>query len=126
MNEERNENQERREEPERVRIPFPPNPAPEPRRPGEGSDTTALIFAILSLFASSCLPPAAVVLAILSFAFLKRYRAAGGEWRGNAIAAALISGLGILFSILAVILIVLAFVGKDPNSIYGFLYQVDV
>ena len=43
-----------------------------------------------------------------------------------AIAAALLSGLGILFSVLAAILIVTAFVTKDPSSIYGYLYQIEI
>ncbi|MBO6020480.1 MAG: hypothetical protein J6P88_04755 [Clostridia bacterium] len=125
MNEEWNDNrEEKREEPERVHIPYRQAPGPEPR-PGGGSDTTALIFGILSVLTSSCVAPVAVVLSILSFVSLRRYRAAGGEWRGAAIAAALLAGLGILFSILAVILIVTAFVTKDPNSIYGLLYQVE-
>ena len=125
MNGQYDDNQnERREEPERVYIPYPPNPGAEPR-PGGGSDTTALIFSILSLLLSSCLAPVALVLSAFSFRSLKKYRAAGGEWRGTAIAAALLAGLGVLFSILSVILIVMAFVTKDPNSIYGFLSQLD-
>ena len=67
----------------------------------------------------------AVILSALSFRSLRKYRAAGGEWGGVAIAAALLAGLGILFSILSVILIVTAFVTKDPNSIYGFLYHLE-
>lgn len=125
MNNPYNDNRnEGREEPERVHIPYPPNPGVEPR-PGGGSDTTALIFGILSVLASSCLPPLSVVLSILSFVFLRRYRAAGGEWRGGAVAAALLAGLGILFAVLAVLLTVLAFVTKDPNSVYGFLNQTE-
>ena len=125
MNEEWNENREQsRGEPERVYIPHRQTPGPEPR-PGGGSDTTALIFGIFSVMVSSCLAPVAVILSVLSFVFLRRFRAAGGEWRGAAIAAALLAGLGILFSILSVALIVTAFVTKDPNSIYGLLYQVE-
>ena len=125
MNGQYDDNQnERREEPERVYIPYPPTPGAAPR-PGGGSDTTALIFSILSLLLSSCLAPVAVVLSAFSFRSLKKYRAAGGEWRGTAIAAALLAGLGVLFSILSVILIVTAFVTKDPNSIYGFLYHLE-
>ena len=125
MNEEWNDNREQsREEPERVYIPRRQTPGPEPR-PGGGSDTTALIFSILSLLLSSCLAPVALVLSAFSFRSLKKYRAAGGEWRGTAIAAALLAGLGVLFSILSVILIVMAFVTKDPNSIYGFLYHLE-
>ena len=115
---------ERREEPERVQIPIPETPRTEPR-PGGGFDTTALIFGIFSVMVSSCLAPVAVILSVLSFVFLRRFRAAGGEWRGAAVAAALLAGLGILFSILSVALIVTAFVTKDPNSIYGLLYQVE-
>lgn len=125
MNEEQNDNRQQREEPERVYIPYPSTPISEPH-PGGGSDTTALIFSILSIITSSCLPPIAIVMSVLSFLFLKRYRAAGGDWRGNAIAAALLSGLGILFSVLAAILIVTAFVTKDPSSIYGYLYQIEI
>ena len=112
----------RREEPERVYIPIPEPPRSEPR-PGGGSDTTALIFSIFSALASSCVPPIALILSAVSFVFLRRYRAAGGEWRGIAVAAALLAGLGVLFSILTVLLVVYAFVTKDPNSIYGFFYQ---
>lgn len=124
MNDQYNGNGEnRQEEPERVYIPCPPNPGPAPA-PGGGLGTTALIFAILSLLLSSCLAPASFVLSALSFVWLKRYRAAGGEWRGSAIAAALLAGLGVLFAVLTVVLIVIAFVTKDPNSIYGYLYQL--
>ena len=124
MNDQYNDNQ-RQEEPERVYIPFQETRAPEPR-PGGGSDTTALIFSILSLLFSSCLAPLSVVLSAFSFRFLKKYRAAGGEWRGVSVAAALLGGLGVLFAVLSVILIVVAFVTKDPDSIYGFLYQLEV
>ena len=113
----------RQEEPERVYIPYPQNPGPA-LAPGGGLGTTALIFAILSLLLSSCLAPASFVLSALSFVWLKRYRAAGGEWRGSTIAAALLAGLGVLFAVLTVILIAVAFVTKDPNSIYGYLYQL--
>ena len=106
------------EEPERVFIPTPP-PRPEPR-PGAGRDTTALIFGIASVLLSSCLPPAAVVFSVLAFVYLKRFREDGGEWRGPSISAALLAGLGVLFSVLSVILVVISFVTKDPNSIYGF------
>ena len=41
------------------------------------------------------------------------------------LAAALLAGLGIVFSILAVMLVVYAFVTKDPNSIYGYFYQIE-
>ena len=115
--------EQQREEPERVYIPFPPTHQPEPR-PGGGFGTTALIFAILSLIGSSCLPPASWILSALSFVYLRKYRSAGGDWRGSTVAAALLAGLGILFSVLSAILIVVAFVTKDPNSIYGFLYQL--
>lgn len=114
----------RREEPERVQIPIPETPRTEPR-PGGGFDTTALIFGILSVLASSCAPPVSLILSVVSFVFLRRYRAAGGEWGGASVAAALLAGLGILFSILAVMLVVYAFVTKDPNSIYGYLYQIE-
>ena len=125
MNDQYNENGEtRQEEPERVYIPYPQNPGPAPA-PGGGLGTTALIFAILSLLLSSCLAPASFVLSALSFVWLKRYRAADGEWRGSAIAAALLAALGILFAILSIILIVIAFITKDPNSIYGYLYQLE-
>jgi len=125
MNDQWNDNEtERPEEPERVFIPFPQTPEPEPR-PGGGSDTTALIFSILSIFFSSCLPPISVALSILSFVFLRRYRAAGGEWRGTSIASALLAALGILFAILSVILVVLAFVSKDPDSIYGLIHPTE-
>ena len=125
MNDQYNDNRrEQREDPERVYIPYRQTPGPEPR-PGGGSDTTALIFSILSVLISSCAAPIAVILSVMSFVFLRRFRAAGGEWGGTAIAAALLAGLGILFSILAVILIVMAFVTKDPNSLYGFLYQIE-
>ena len=106
------------EEPERVFIPYPP-PQPDPR-PGAGRDTTALIFGILSVMMASCLPPAAFVISVLTAINLKRFREDGGEWRGPSIAAALLAGLGALFAILSVILLVIAIVTKDPNSIYGF------
>ena len=115
---------ERREEPERVQIPIPETPRTEPR-PGGGFDTTALIFGILSVFASSCAPPVSLILSIVAFVFVRRYHAAGGERSGASIAAALLAGLGILFSILAVRLVVYAFVTKDPNSIYGYFYQIE-
>ena len=124
MNDQYNDNQQQGE-PERVFIPYQEARATGPR-PGGGSDTTALIFSILSLLLSSCLAPIAVVLSVFSFRFLKKYREAGGEWRGISVAAALLGGLGILFAVLSVILIVVAFVTKDPNSIYGFLYQLEV
>jgi len=124
MNDQWNENGEQRpEEPERVYIPYPKNPGSEPA-PGGGFGTTALIFAIISLLLSSCLAPISLALSAFSFVFLRRYRAAGGDWRGSAVAAALLAGLGIVFAILSVILIVVAFVTKDPNSIYGYLYQL--
>ena len=119
------DNREQREEPERVYIPYAPPPRPEPRK-GGGFDTTALIMAILSVVFVSCLPPVSIALSIVAFVFLRRYRAQGGEWRGTAVAAALLAGLGILFSVLAVILIVVAFVTKDPNSLYGLLYQIEL
>ena len=113
----------RQEEPERVYIPYPPNPGSEPA-PGGGFGTTALIFSILSVLLSSCLAPISLILSIVSLVFLRRYRAAGGEWRGSAVAAALLAALGILFAVLTVILIAVAFITKDPNSIYGYLYQL--
>ena len=113
-----------REEPERVQIPIPETPRAEPR-PGGGFDTTALIFGILSVFASSCAPPVSLILSIVAFVFARRYHAAGGERSGASVAAALLAGLGILFSILAVMLVVYAFVTKDPNSIYGYFYQLE-
>ncbi len=119
------DNREQREEPERVYIPYVPPPRPEPRK-GGGFDTTALIMAILSVVFSSCLAPVSIALSILSFVFLRRYRAQGGEWRGTAVASALLAGLGILFSVLAAVLIVVAFVTKDPNSLYGLLYQIEI
>ena len=115
---------ERREEPERVQIPIPETPRTEPR-PGGGFDTTALIFGILSVFASSCAPPVSLILSIVAFVFVRRYHAAGGERSGASVAATLLAGLGILFSILAVMLVVYAFVTKDPNSIYGYFYQIE-
>ena len=115
---------ERREEPERVQIPIPETPRTEPR-PGGGFDTTALIFGILSVLASSCAPPVSLILSIVAFVFVRRYQAAGGDGSGTSVAAALLAGLGILFSILAVMLVVLSFVTKDPNSIYGYLYQTE-
>ena len=125
MNDQYNDNGgNRQEEPERVYIPYPPNPGSEPV-PGGGFGTTALIFSILSVLLSSCLAPISLILSIVSLVFLRRYRAAGGEWRGSAIAAALLAALGILFAVLTVILIAVAFITKDPNSIYGYLYQVE-
>ena len=124
MNDQYNDDR-RQDEPERVNIPYQENRAPQPK-PGGGSDTTALIFSILSVLFSSCLAPVSLVLSVFSFRSLKKYRAAGGEWGGISVVAALLGGLGILFSVLSVILIVVAFVTKDPNSIYGFLYQVEV
>ena len=118
------DNREGREEPERVYIPYAPPPRPEPRK-GGGFDTTALIFGILSVFASSCAPPVSLILSIVAFVFVRRYHAAGGERSGASVAAALLAGLGILFSILAVMLVVYAFVTKDPNSIYGYFYQLE-
>ena len=115
----------RQEEPERVYIPYPPNPGPAPA-PGGGFGTTALIFSILSVLLSGCLAPISIVLSILSFVWLRRYREAGGDWRGSSVAAALLAGLGIVFAILSIILIVIAFITKDPNSIYGYLYQIEI
>ncbi len=115
---------ERREEPERVQIPIPETPRTAPR-PGGGFDTTALIFGILSVFASSCAPPVSLILSIVAFVFVRRYHAAGGERSGASVAAALLAGLGIVFAILAVMLVVYAFVTKDPNSIYGYFYQIE-
>ena len=115
----------RQEEPERVYIPYPPNPGPAPA-PGGGFGTTALIFSILSVLLSSCLAPISIVLSILSFVWLRRYREAGGDARGSSVAAALLAGLGIVFAILSIILIVIAFITKDPNSIYGYLYQIEI
>ena len=115
---------ERREEPERVYIPIPETPRTGPR-PGGGFDTTALIFGILSVLASSCAPPVSLILSIVAFVFVRRYHAAGGDGSGTSVAAALLAGLGILFSILAVMLAVYAFVTKDPNSIYGYFYQIE-
>ena len=114
----------RQEEPERVYIPYPPNPGSEPV-PGGGFGTTALIFSILSILLSGCLAPISIVLSILSFVWLRRYREAGGEARGSSVAAALLAGLGIVFAVLTVILIAVAFITKDPNSIYGYLYQLE-
>ena len=114
----------RPEEPERVYIPYPRNPGPAPA-PGGGFGTTALIFSILSVLLSSCLAPISIVLSILSFVRLRRYREAGGDWRGSSVAAALLAGLGIVFAVLTVILIAVAFITKDSNSIYGYLYQVE-
>ncbi|MBR4770303.1 MAG: hypothetical protein IK090_05175 [Clostridia bacterium] len=119
------DNREGREEPERVYIPYAPPPRREPRK-GGGFDTTALIMAILSVVFASCLAPVSIALSILSFVFLRRYRAQGGEWRGTAVASALLAGLGILFSVLAAVLIVVAFVTKDSNSLYGLLYQIEL
>ena len=125
MSEERkNGREETREEPERVQIPFPETPRSEPRR-GGGPDTTALIMAIVSVLTSSCAPPISLVLSILSFIFLRRHRAAGGEWGGSAVTGALLAALGVLFAILTVLLVALAFVTKDPNSIYGYFYQTE-
>ena len=125
MNDRYNDNGEnRQEEPERVYIPYPPNPGPAPA-PGGGFGTTALIFSILSVLLSSCLAPISIVLSILSFVWLRRYREAGGDVRGSSVAAALLAGLGILFAVLTVILIAVAFITKDPNSIYGYLYQLE-
>ena len=119
------DNREGREEPERVYIPYASPPRREPRK-GGGFDATALIMAILSVVFASCLAPVSIALSILSFVFLRRYRAQGGEWRGTAVASALLAGLGILFSVLAAVLIVVAFVTKDPRSIYGLLYQIEI
>ena len=125
MNDQYNDNGEnRQEEPERVYIPYPRNPGPAPA-PGGGFGTTALIFSILSVLLSSCLAPISLILSIVSLVFLRRYRAAGGEWRGSSVAAALLAGLGIVFAVLTVILIAVAFITKDPNSIYGYLYQLE-
>ena len=76
---------ERREEPERVQIPIPDTPRTGPR-PGGGFDTTALIFGILSVFASSCAPPVSLILSIVAFVFVRRYHAAGGERSGASVA----------------------------------------
>ena len=126
MNEQWNgDNREQNEEPERVYIPYAPPPRPEPRK-GGGFDTTALIMSILSVVFASCLPPVSIALSIVAFVFLKRYRAQGGEWRGAAVAATLLAGLGMLFAALAGVLIVITFVTKDPYSIYGLLYQIEI
>ena len=113
----------RPEEPERVFIPTPP-PRPDPR-PGAGRDTTALLFGIASVMLSSCFAPAAIVFSILTFVNLKRFREDGGEWRGTSVTAALLAGLGVLFALLSVVLLVIAIVTKDPNSIYGYLQPAE-
>ncbi len=125
MNDQWNENGGNRpEEPERVYIPYPQSPGSEPV-PGGGFGTTALIFSILSVLLSGCLAPVSVVFSILAFFRLRRYREEGGDLRGSAVAAALLAGLGIVFAVLTAVLVVVAFVTKDPNSIYGYLYQVE-